>query len=902
MSGTVRKQFSRRRQNFKSTEKSYPELPYVYKRILSFSKASPKMRQFRVRNDLARVSPGLVGMSNAMKAAYMRVFKMFDKHIIRKSLIDVVPIIVYRMEDNRRHLFDNKTAEDMLPKDAPSTLNEVKKQMFERREEFDGVNKSLRFVDAESHARLRRNIKQKIMRFHRKADLFNSMEKRNVSPDPKDSTSYHLFRAAAIYAAVYRVFHELSKMMPFFVPRSVLDFGTGTGVALLALKEIYDPQSMVRPSPTMAHLRHTFFHNANHRKHTFAALSDTFTEIDAFRTEQKKKRFMAVIGLLHQGDILLDDIPSDLRQEIVDVGIRAVREAKRKQVTIRSGVASDIGTKKWSEERFETFESNIQEMQQVVSNREASNDSESTSFSEESAQKNVEDQSWWEKLVESQKNMRLRSVSSKLKPLQSIIGIEPSQGMIEIAMVNLAEELPNVFWRSSIGPNEPDAVSDLVVAAYTFSEIATKKAREEALLRLWKHTGKVLVVIDHGNVPGFSVMMEIRDTILEMKNCGTWDSQPTIVGPCPHEYKCPMQHSCAGNKYPNLRVCNSSVAYELTFIERWIYRTSEKKGKEHFTYLIIARNENIPNRKERARTENMKNDQTRDEVNTGPSKTPSDIEKTTASGEVEKDFNPRNTTPSDGMWNPLPVPQHVYNRSLSWETIKNSDSHISTNKGITIQNEVEEYEKYHLDKLHNFYRITSEPHGRGYANFCKPNGDLVRARVRKYFSGKKGSPEFRKRYTTKTNWQHVGGYSLLMRSMKGGLIPADIPLSREKKFLQQENPNTFVDDSEATPMEKTSMILGSREEHEDSSSIEAKEEPGKQVSMEVVQNAVDMFAQGNQSNVQYSTPSSMKKIDTEVWKRKIQSTRRSLRDKMRLRHVNTNARNLKDPKKPAYVP
>ena len=894
MPGLVDKQFTKRRQNFRSTSKSYPELPYSYKRILHFSRVSPKLRQYRVRNDIARVSPGLVGLSNAMKASYIRIFKMFDKEIIRKALIDIVPIIAYRLEDNRRHLFDNKSAEEMLPKDAPGTLNEVKKQMFEKREDFDAMNKQVRFLDGESQARLRRNIKQKIMRFHRKADFFNSMEKRNVSPDPKDSTAYHLFRAAGMYAAVYRVFHELSKMMPFFIPRSVLDFGTGTGVALLALKEIYDPDSMIRKSPGMAHLRHTFFHNVNHKKFTYGAFCETLNRNQADRLEQKKKRYMAVIGLLHRGDILLDDIPSDLRHEIIDVGMRAIKDAQEKMTNQKSSADTQHT---WTDDKFQAFKIDLEELKQSVADN-ASEEYVARSHRQGSVHSNDEssEKSWWEKLVESQNTERLKSVSSRLKPLQSVIGIEPSQGMIEIAMVNLAEELPKVFWRNSLSSNEPDAVSDLVVAAYTFSEIATIEARRDALLNLWAHTGKVLVVIDHGNVPGFSIMMEIRSLILELKNCGSWENQPTIVGPCPHEQRCPVQHSCAGNKYPNLRVCNSSVAYELTFIEKWIYRTFEKKGKEHFTYLIVARNESVPQRNASKKvpiSKNVANKQFDDE---NDSATLTNIRHSRGADHVEK-FKNKHDVP-DGLWNPLPVPAHVYNRALSWDSVKNHDAVLSSNKALTIHNEVDEYEKFYLERLHNFYRVTSEPHKKGYANFCKPNGDLVRARIKKHFSGSKGSVTFRRRYATYANWQHIGGYSLLMRSTKGGLIPANIPLSREKKFEQQNKPNTFVDDTEKTPLEKTSMLLGTES---DGSRASDEKIPGVSISHEIVQNARDVFLQG-ESPATESDNLPLKNKSADAWKRKIQSTRRSLREKMKLRHVHAGTKNLKDPKKPQYIP
>ncbi|KNH05261.1 methyltransferase-like protein 17 [Perkinsela sp. CCAP 1560/4] len=907
MPNSTEKAFAKRRQTFQKTVRSYPHPTYAYSRLHNLAKTVPGMRQYHIRNDLARVSPGVVGMSNAMKASYIRVFKMFDKSVIRKSLIDIVPVIVYRMEDNRRHLFDTKTAEQMLPKDAPSTLNQVKKQMFERREDFDSSNKKIRFSDTESHAKLRRSIKQHIFKFHKKADYFNKLDRQNVLPDSKDSAAYHLFRAAAMYAAVYRVFHELSKLMPLFIPKSVLDFGTGTGIALLALKEIYDPSSMQRKSPEMSHLRQTYFYNISHKKFTYGALTQTLSQQEEHKEQNKKNRFMAVVGLIHRGEILLEDLPADLRQEIVNAGLKAVENVRRKQSEYRVSHADSVSLK-WSDEKFDKFHDELGELKTIVGGGVESNHQEApagrTHINTESGE--TQEKTWWERLVEAKKLKDFEKVEGRLKPLQSVIAVEPSQGMIEMAMVNLAEELPKVFWRNSLGGSEPDAVSDLVVAAYTFSEIATKSARYDALLNLWKHTRQVMVIIDHGNVPGFSIMMEIRDAILEMKNVGIWDSQPTIIGPCPHEGKCPIQHCTAGNKHKNLRVCHTSVGYELTFVEKWIYKTAEKRGKEHFTYLIVAKNEFVPSRKARLQSKREHEEkgqstdrQTRREEMATLTKQPVVKSADSISESLSPATSAKKEEMPDGMWNTLPVPQHVYNRSLSWGMLKNSDVIMSSNKALTIQNEVDDYEKFFLEKMHDYYRIVSEPHLKGYANFCKPNGDLVRARVKKYFWGSRGTPAFRRQYGNRINWQYVGGYRLLMRSTRGGLLPSGIPLFREKKFTQQDKPNTFVDDDELSPMEKTSMLLGNTSE----SSADNAGTSGRDIGQEIQRSAIEHFAKGQESKIQFTPKKGQRKdFHADNWRNVIRSTRRTLKEKMRLRHVSTESKNLKDPKKPSYVP
>lgn len=74
--------------------------------------------------------------------------------------------------------------------------------------------------------------------------------------DEKNVAAYVAARMPAVYGAVYRVLSEISTRLPDFTPTRVLDFGSGPGTVLWAMRELW-PQgvehvNLVEPSRAMA--------------------------------------------------------------------------------------------------------------------------------------------------------------------------------------------------------------------------------------------------------------------------------------------------------------------------------------------------------------------------------------------------------------------------------------------------------------------------------------------------------------------------------------------------------------------------------------------------------------------------------------------------------------------------
>eukprot|EP00760_Papus_ankaliazontas_P025728 PhM_4_TR2860/c0_g1_i1/m.40734 len=863
---TSRQAAARRRQNFRFVRPTiHPSMvpkSAEHRDLLHSARMNAALRQFRVRDDMCSTRMGTVVMSPSMQAAYMRVYRLYDKGEIRSTLSELVPILSYRLFDDKAGLGVTNDAEKMLPENQPDTLNAMKDKLYKSKEKIPEELKrdNRRLVDFHSQAKLRRDIKMKLFRFHRKIAQHNAMASRSVLYTDKDAAAYFLYRSPAMYAATYYVLRHLSTMMPHFVPRSVLDFGAGTGTALMAAKEVYNPAGLMH-EPLKHHGR-TFSLNLSSRQHSLNVLNDELKELDAETAERKRKRFLAVVGLVNNGEIDLEDIPSDLRHEIMRVGLDAVRNARERTAREKHARLRRIVVEggEWNEEKERRVEELDKRLSESLGVMEANTAAEATPDSAPGANATsgadeATDKTWWEKVVDAQeaKERHTDGRTAMEKAMKTVVGVEPSQGMMEVAMSVLAEEVPNVHWRrylSAEGAN-PDEINDLVIAAYTFSEIAGDANRKKTLADLWARTGKVLVIVETASRPNFDLLMQLRDTIIELKDATIWEDQPTIVAPCPHEQRCPLRHCGIGVRRREMRVCHSTVTYNLTFVERWLHKTRFSRGKENFSYLVIARNGHVPGRKERQqrimeavaakaaeiraqRQEELRREEEAVRAESMPMRV-SEEEKTnpldsqqpqlTASGasaDAKKDLIPQAEWVKgvDGRWSRspmperLPVPQHKYNRLPSLDVSYRQSRLVNSNEMLTVRAELDEYREKFVPKLHQYARVVSEPIKRGHiwANMCTPEGELIKTKVYRRLRESAVPTEVWKKYKNSADanikrWQFVGGWYLLRRSARGSLFPFDVPLYKVHKYRLVDEPNTLLDDKINT-VEATAMRLG----------------------------------------------------------------------------------------------
>ncbi|KAG7524631.1 methyltransferase 17, mitochondrial [Solea senegalensis] len=138
--------------------------------------------------------------------------------------------------------------------------------------------------------------------------------------------------------------------------------------------------------------------------------------------------------------------------------------------------------------------------------------------------------------------------------------------------------IKQVYFRQFL-PVSPKVQFDLVVAAFTLSELHSVKEREEAMFTLWRKTSSYLVLVENGTKEGHQVLMEARETLLQKQEKIVHDSRPaSVFAPCPHELTCPKL-----SQKPVVP-CNFEQLYHPLPLPRHKEHQSEK-----FSYLILTR-------------------------------------------------------------------------------------------------------------------------------------------------------------------------------------------------------------------------------------------------------------------------------------------------------------------------
>ncbi|KAJ8775964.1 hypothetical protein J1605_016027 [Eschrichtius robustus] len=120
---------------------------------------------------------------------------------------------------------------------------------------------------------------------------------------------------------------------------------------------------------------------------------------------------------------------------------------------------------------------------------------------------------------------------------------------------------------------------DVVVSAFSLSELPSKANRTDVVQTLWRKTGHFLVLVENGTKAGHSLLMDARDLVLNGKEKSPLDPRPGFVfAPCPHELPCPQLTASKP------LACSFSQAYHAI-----PFSWNKKPKEEKFSMVILAR-------------------------------------------------------------------------------------------------------------------------------------------------------------------------------------------------------------------------------------------------------------------------------------------------------------------------
>ncbi|XP_072220416.1 ribosome assembly protein METTL17, mitochondrial [Leuresthes tenuis] len=140
--------------------------------------------------------------------------------------------------------------------------------------------------------------------------------------------------------------------------------------------------------------------------------------------------------------------------------------------------------------------------------------------------------------------------------------------------------IKQVYFRQFL-PVSPKVQFDMVVAAFSLSELPDAKEREEAVITLWRKTSSYLVLVENGTKEGHQMLMEARDTLVKKKEKTVHDPRPaSVFAPCSHKMMCPKL------AHESVTPCNFQQKYHPLPLPGHNDRQTEK-----FIYLILSRTE-----------------------------------------------------------------------------------------------------------------------------------------------------------------------------------------------------------------------------------------------------------------------------------------------------------------------
>lgn len=162
---------------------------------------------------------------------------------------------------------------------------------------------------------------------------------------------------------------------------------------------------------------------------------------------------------------------------------------------------------------------------------------------------------------------------------------------------HFGEQLQNIYHRQYL-PLSERVQYDMTVSAFSLLELPNTQMRIHTIENLWRKTKDLLVIVERGNISGFTVVNEARHLILDLaghevtsKIGFTSQTKPRIgrklpeahvLAPCSHEYACPRLNM---STKLNRNKCCFRVHFEPLEL-------GERRGgltKEDFSYVILRK-------------------------------------------------------------------------------------------------------------------------------------------------------------------------------------------------------------------------------------------------------------------------------------------------------------------------
>lgn len=161
-----------------------------------------------------------------------------------------------------------------------------------------------------------------------------------------------------------------------------------------------------------------------------------------------------------------------------------------------------------------------------------------------------------------------------LTDCDNITCLEREESMMALGKQLMQARGIDAKWiKRDISSAEISEQADLVISSYCLNEL-TSSARKAALMKLWRSTDKLLLIIEPGTPEGFSQLREARKFLLSEGGY--------IAAPCPHNGECVL---------PEDDWCHFTARVARTKLHKQLKGGDAPYEDEKFCFLAVSRRE-----------------------------------------------------------------------------------------------------------------------------------------------------------------------------------------------------------------------------------------------------------------------------------------------------------------------
>ena len=222
--------------------------PGAVQQLKLLHRERPELRQFSVRN---RFCTSLHNNASTLhplaQSRWWDILKSTPQGLLRFHLRELVPVLEDRMKDSKFHEFFESSDMDVLKRKGYVFEGRDGEPLKVTKEELRALRKAKlhKKLDPRTKSRMsylidrRLQVKSKL--------LAASPTYRPLVYSDGDTIAYFGYRTFPIYAVMLRVYAEIAMRCPGFAPRSLLDFGAGTGTSIWCAIEVWKGIAHHRP-------------------------------------------------------------------------------------------------------------------------------------------------------------------------------------------------------------------------------------------------------------------------------------------------------------------------------------------------------------------------------------------------------------------------------------------------------------------------------------------------------------------------------------------------------------------------------------------------------------------------------------------------------------------------------